>query len=87
MSSKKIVSYFKKNPDEIENHITSYKEKLCCLSDEKPILIAVGNDSYNLSDNLDNEYETYRIKHYATRINKEDYKEEVCKELKKIFED
>lgn len=25
--------------------------------------------------------------HYATRINKEEYKKEVCKELKKIFEE
>lgn len=86
LNSKKVVSHFKDNPDEIKDHINSFKEELNCLSDEKPILIAVGNDSFNfLNDNLSNEYEIHRIMHYAARINKDNYKKEVCKELKKIF--
>ena len=87
LSSKKVVSHFRKNPNEIEKHINSFKEELSVLSDEKPILIAVGNDSYNiLNDNLSEEYEIHRIMHYSARINKEDYKNKVCEKLKKIFE-
>jgi len=87
-NSKNVVSHFQEHPNEIKYHINSFKEELNCLSDEKPILIAVGNDSYNiLNDYLSNEYKIYKIMHYAARINKEAYKEEVCRELKKIFED
>ncbi|WP_295723708.1 hypothetical protein [uncultured Methanobrevibacter sp.] len=85
LNSKNVISHFKENPNEIYEYINSFKEELSCLSDEKPILIAVGNDSYNiLNDNLGNEYEIHRIMHYSARISKEDYKKEVCNELKKI---
>ena len=87
LSSKKVVSYLNSNPEKIEKNIHIFKEELNCLSDEKPILIAVGNDSYNiLNDNLRNEYDIYKIMHYSARINKEDYRKEVCKELKKLIE-
>ena len=83
INSKKVVSEIKKGNIKIEDHIKKFKEELNCLSDEKPILIAVGNDSFNiLKDNLHDEYEIYRITHYSARINKEDYKKEVL-ELEK----
>lgn len=87
LNSKKVVRYFEEHPDEIEKHINLFKEELSFLSDEKPILIALGNASYNfLNDNLDG-YEIYKIKHYSARIGKEDYRKEVWEELKKIVEE
>ena len=87
-NSKKVVSYLRDHPDEIERHIHQFKEELNYLSDENPILIAVGNDSFNiLNDNLSCEYKIYKIMHYSARINKEDYKKEVWKELKNILDE
>jgi len=87
-NSKKVVSYFRDHPDEIERHIHLFKEELNYLSDENPILIALGNDSFNiLNDNLSSEYKIYKIMHYFARINKEDYKKEVWKELKNILDE
>ena len=86
INSKKVVSEIKKGNIKIEDHIKKFKEELNCLSDEKPILIAVGNDSFNiLKNNLHDEYEIYKITHYSARINKEDYKKEVL-ELEKQLE-
>lgn len=38
-----------------------------------------------LKDNLDDEYDIYKITHYSARINKKDYKKEVL-ELEKQLE-
>ena len=87
LNSKKVVNEIQKGNIKIEDHINKFKEELNCLSDEKPILIAVGNDSFNiLYDNLHEEYDIHKITHYAARIKKKDYKEEVLELEKKLEE-
>ena len=87
LSSKKVVREIKNGNIKIKDHINKFKEELNCLSDEKPILIAVGTDSFNiLYDNLHNEYDIHRITHYAARIKKKDYKKEVLELEKKLEE-
>ena len=85
LDSRKVVSEIRNGNIRIEDHINMFKEELSFLSDEKPILIAVGNDSFNiLNDNLHDEYEIHKITHYSARIKKEDYKKEVLELEKRI---
>ena len=85
VNSKKVSDYLKSNPKLIEKNINIFKEELNILSDEKPILIAIGNVSYDiLNDNLDG-YNILKIMHYSARINKEKYKKEVWSVLRKLL--
>ena len=78
LDSKKVVREIRKGNIKIEDHINKFKEELKILSDERPILIALGNYSFNiLQDNLQDEYELYKITHYSHFKNLEDYKKEV----------
>ena len=85
VDSAKVKNYLKNNPKFIKENINKFKEELKILSDEKPIIIAIGNDSYNiLSKDLGNEYKLFKIMHYSNRISKENYRKEVLKILKNI---
>ena len=85
VDSSKVMKQLKNNPQIIEKNIKRFKKELNTLSDKRPVLIALGNDSERiLKENLENEYEIYKIKHYSAWINKENYKKEVLKILKDI---
>ena len=86
VNSKKFMSKLRKNPEVVEENIKIFKKELSILSDEKPILIAIGNNSHDILKNNLKEYELYKIKHYSSWGGPEEYKKDVWKELKKIFE-
>ena len=78
------MSKLKKHPEVVDENIEIFKEELSILSDEKLILIALGNHSHDiLKKNLDG-YEIYKIMHYSNWGGPEKYKEAVCPVLKKI---
>lgn len=86
-NSQKFMSKLRKKPEEINKNIEMFKHELSLLTDEKPVIIAIGNDSYNiLKNNLpENEYKCIRkILHYAYRIGPEKYKTRVNDVLKDI---
>lgn len=83
-SSKEAKSYLKKNPDLIIKNIVSFKEELAFIKSIKPVIIAFGNDCYELlKNNLEKEFYSHliRITHYSHQISKEKYKEQVLKQI------
>jgi len=83
-----VKEYLKKYPQIIDKNIKIFEEELKILSDQKPILIAIGNDSYDiLNDNLSDKYTIYKITHYSSRKanKKEDYRKDVLSILNSIW--
>ena len=87
VDSKKVREDLKSNYQEVEDNIKKFKKELSILSDKKPVLIAMGNDSYNiLQSNLGDEYVIEKIMHYSYRISKENYREKVLSKLEYSLE-
>ena len=82
--SEKVISYLKKHPEVIDENIELFKEELNILSNEKPILIAIGKDTYRIIENNMKGYIIKEIGHYSDWISKENYKAEVHEKLKDI---
>lgn len=84
VNSKKFISKLRNHPEVVNENIEIFKIELSILSDKKPTLIAIGNDSYDLLKKHLNEYNIYKIKHYSNWGGAEDYKNDVCSVLKEI---
>lgn len=85
VDSSKVKSFLKKNPEVIEKNINMFENELNILSDKKPVLIAIGNVSYDiLTNNLGDKYSIYKIKHYSYQIGQENYRKEVLSILDSI---
>lgn len=85
VDSAKVMKYLKQHNDVIENNINDFKREIAILSKNKPILIAIGTDSFNiLNAYLSSEYKIVKIPHYSMHISKEDYRDSVLKELSNI---
>ena len=77
-SSGEIVSYLRRNKSFEEENVNVFREELGDLGTKNPTIIAFGNDSYDiLSRNFNDEYNILRVRHYAYRISKEEYREEI----------
>lgn len=80
-ASTEVIKYMKKNPKELKRHIETFKKEIDLL-EEKPILIAMGNETYKILKQLRNDgYEVLKIPHYAHRISKENYRARVLDAL------
>lgn len=85
VKSTTVQEDLKKDPKIIEKHINAFKEELSVLSDKQPIIIAMGNATYNiLKKNLDDGYCIVKIWHYSYRVSKEKYREKVLSQLKEV---
>lgn len=51
----------------------------------RKIIFNIDNDSHNILKNNLKGYTIHKIKHYSSWGGPEEYKKEVCEELKKIF--
>lgn len=84
-TSSDVKRYLKTNPQKIMESLQTFKEELNILSDEKPVIIAMGNASFDILDkNLTGYDNIKKIKHYAYPSSKEKYKEDVLSILKSI---
>jgi len=85
VDSEKVMKYLKDNPDIISKNIEILRNELEILSDKKPVLIAIGNDSYNILNRyLKEEYKILKIMHYSNWISKENYRQKVLEVLKNV---
>ena len=85
VKSSEVRKALKKNPTLIDKNIIRFKKELNCLSDEKPILIAMGKDAYNiLKKNMGENYTIHGIRHYSANGSQEFYKNKVWPVLKEI---
>ena len=81
VDSAKVIKYVKNNPDVLRDNINAFKEELSILGGH-PVLVALGGATYNfLSKTLGNEYKIVKTKHFAYRIGKEKYREELIEAL------
>ncbi|MBR5027307.1 hypothetical protein IKX64_01795 [Candidatus Saccharibacteria bacterium] len=88
VDSAKVKAMLKDNPKIVSDNIKDFKRELSLLSSEKPILVAIGNDSYEiLKNNLDDEYVIKKIPHYSIHISKEKYREMVLESLGDYHDD
>lgn len=80
------MDYLKKNPEVVEKNIKIFKEEISILSDEKPVLIAMGNNAYDIvSNHLGEDYKVLKIIHYSHFIGKEKYRKSVIEVLSELY--
>lgn len=85
VDSSKVKKYLSTNQDVIKHNIEIFENEINILSNENIILIAIGDYTYEiLSNSLKDKYRIYKIPHYSSRINKEEYREKVLNVLNKI---
>ena len=85
VDSAKVKKYLKDNPNIVEANIKEFVKELSILSNTKPVLIAMGDYTYEILENyLGKEYKIVKIMHYAAQIGKEEYKKQVLDVLDNI---
>lgn len=85
VKSSEVRKALKKDPSIIDKNIKKFQNELNCLSDEKPILIAMGKDACKiLKNNMEEEYTIHGIRHYSANGGPEFYKDKVWSVLKEI---
>jgi hypothetical protein len=83
-SSKDVLIHLKNHPEIISQSISDFKKELELLQSKEPIILAFGNDVYDLlKENLESSFYSNLIKltHYSHQISKENYKAEVHKQI------
>ena len=84
VNSKRLMFKLKKHPKVVDENIKIFKNEISILSDKKPILISIGNDSYKILKKYLGGYDIHKIKHYSNWGGAENYKINVCSVLKEI---
>ncbi|WP_405309887.1 hypothetical protein [Methanobrevibacter sp.] len=79
-----FMSKLRKHPEVVEENIEIFKEELIILADEKPILIAMGDDACKILKKNMKEFEIKKIRHYSANGGPEFYKDKVFPVLKEI---
>ena len=80
-----LMTFLRNNPDFTQENIRIFKQELHDIGSSKPILIALGRDTYNLlSRNLRNKFKIFHVTHYSAPISKENLREEFQVIINKI---
>lgn len=73
-----VITYLKKYRDFEKYNISMFQKELMDLKSIDPLIIAFGNDSFNILDtHFRNRYRIIKVLHYSYRIGKEDYKKKI----------
>lgn len=81
----KVRTYVNKNKDFLQENITKFETELKDIGSNDPIIIAFGNDAYNILKKNIKSKKIFKVTHYSHFINKENYKkkvEELIEELR-----
>jgi len=83
-----VRRYLNENPDVEDKNIETFRKELKDLGTENRTIIAFGNEVFRiLSRNLKNEFNIFRVTHYAHRINPQRYREEFESLIERIDDD
>jgi hypothetical protein len=64
-----VMKYLSKNKDFEEKNIMIFEQELMDIGSQNPIIIAFGNDTYNiLKRNLKEKYKIHKVPHYSALI-------------------
>ncbi len=78
--SGEVVSYLRQNKRFERKNVQVFRQELADIGAVSPTLIAFGTPTYKiLEKNFKDEFKILKIRHYAYRENKEDYREHVKK--------
>ena len=70
--SGRLINYLSNNPDFLQENLLSFSNELKDIGSVNPIIIAFGNDCYNiLNSNLKDKFTIYKVSHYSACISKE----------------
>jgi len=88
LQGQNVMRFLRDNPDVEKKNIETFREELKDLGTENRTIIAFGNDVFRiLSRNLKNEFNIFRVTHYAAYINQQKYRDEIkslIKNMKKL---
>lgn len=80
--SAQVRTCLRNNPKKLEENLVIFREEMALLG-EKPVLIAMGNDPFDiLNEHLADTYTIYKISHYARAISPDDLRSEILALLK-----
>ena len=77
--SNKVMLYLRKNPEVLNKNLKSFEKELQDIGSINPIIIAFGNDSFNILCKLKNKYKIFKVSHYSSCISKEKLREQFLK--------
>jgi hypothetical protein len=77
VDSGKLVTYLKKNKQFMLDNIQVFNQEIADLGAANPILVALGDATYDILARNITEYKVLKIKHYSHYMSKEKYREEV----------
>ncbi len=81
--SNEVRDYLKIHPNFVLENVNRFNDELRCLDMRSPTLIAFGNEVYDILNRyLGSDFKILRIKHYAYRQSKEEYRDHVLKVLR-----
>ena len=69
--SGKVIKYLNSNPNIKKENIKSFEMELKDIGATNPIIIAMGNDSFKILNELKDKYKIYKVPHYSSCISKE----------------
>ena len=80
--SKKIVSMLKKDKALLKRNLKNFEREISHLGGN-PVVVALGSAAYDILQRFNGKYKIMHLPHYSyTRINKEQYRDEVRNTLK-----
>ena len=77
VDSGKLVTYLKKNKQFELDNIQVFKKEIQDLGAVNPILVALGDATYDILVRNITEYRVLKIKHYSHYMGKERYRDEI----------
>ena len=85
LHGQKVMSFLRDNPDVEGKNIETFREELKDLGTENRTIIAFGNDVFSiLSRNLKNEFNIFKVTHYAARLNQQGLRDAIKSLIKKM---
>ena len=84
VDSQKVIAHLKKHPELEQKNVESFRQELKDIGTDNPRLVAFGNTVHEILKRNLGEFEIIKIPHYAHRINKETYREQI-KDILKNF--
>jgi len=73
--SSNVKKYLRAHPEIKKQNINSFKKEIENIGSIEPIIIAFGNDCFEILSQLKDEYKIFKVPHYSSRIKKEDLKD------------
>ena len=73
-----VLKYLKSNKDFERQNILLFEQELVDLKSKDPLIIAFGNDSFDILDrHFRKKFKIIKVPHYSKHISKEDYRTEI----------